>query len=142
MRALFVGGCLDASEIDLDGADPQLRYPENTQIGRPSYILHHLAKLPNGKLAYALYAPTTMAAIDVAQIASKRRYAQCYGVSEHDIRYHCCLDGAHSTCPAVQYCTNFSLKQPAYCPTGEAAAPLFSSLKPLQDYHSFFIPYS
>ncbi len=39
MRALFIGGTVDNSELDLDGSQPPLHYPENTGGGRARYRL-------------------------------------------------------------------------------------------------------
>lgn len=36
MRALFIGGVVDNSEMDLDGNQPPVHYPENSGSGRPA----------------------------------------------------------------------------------------------------------
>ena len=42
MRALFIGGSVDNSELDLDTDRPPLHYPENTGGGHARYRLHHV----------------------------------------------------------------------------------------------------
>src|SRR3546814_18830028 len=44
MRALFVGGTVDNSELDIDGHEPPLNYPPSTGSGQPRYRLHHTGK--------------------------------------------------------------------------------------------------
>ena len=44
MRALFVGGMVDNSEMDMANGAPPLHYPEDTGGGRPRYDLHHVGR--------------------------------------------------------------------------------------------------
>lgn len=55
MRALFVGGVVDNSEMDLDDTPPPMHYPENTGAGRPRYRLHQIGERGDGTVAYAVY---------------------------------------------------------------------------------------
>ena len=74
-RALFVGGAVDNSELDLDGrGTPPLHYPEDTGGGRPRYRLHHVGKRDGAEIAYAVYAAPDMADHDVERISAERDY--------------------------------------------------------------------
>ena len=42
IRALFVGGVVDNSEMDLEGPQPPKNYPENTGGGASRYSLRQL----------------------------------------------------------------------------------------------------
>ncbi|MCI4568415.1 hypothetical protein [Lysobacter sp. CFH 32150] len=75
MRALFVGGMVDNSELDLDAAQPPAHYPENTGAGRPRYRLHHIGEHnSDGEIAYVVYAAPELADYEVERIASERGY--------------------------------------------------------------------
>jgi hypothetical protein len=80
MRALFVGGMVDNSELDMDGAQPPAHYPEDTGAGRPRYRLHHVGRrAADGNerdIAYAVYAAPDMADAEVERIAGERDYAR------------------------------------------------------------------
>lgn len=75
MRALFIGGTVDNSELDLDGAQPPVHYPENTGGGQPRYRLHHTGRR-DGAVVYAVYAPSELADAEVERIAEERGYAR------------------------------------------------------------------
>ena len=80
MRALFVGGLVDNSELDMDGRSPPAHYPEDTGGGRPRYRLHHVGLHPRGDrqagIAYAVYAAPEMADAEIQRIAAERDYAR------------------------------------------------------------------
>jgi hypothetical protein len=85
MRALFVGGLVDNSELDMDGAQPPAHYPEDSGGGRSRYRLHHVGRRAgNGRavdgddrdIAYAVYAAPDMADEEVERIAGERDYAR------------------------------------------------------------------
>lgn len=82
MRALFVGGTVDNSELDMefDGAQPPLHYPENSGGGRPRYRLHHLG-LRDGEVAYAVYGAPGMPEEDIVRIADERDYARRFNAT-------------------------------------------------------------
>ena len=80
MRALFVGGTVDNSELDMDDAPPA-HYPENTGCGRPRYRLHHVGR-NDGTTAYAVYAAPETPDDEVERIASERDYARRFGATE------------------------------------------------------------
>jgi len=78
MRALFVGGAVDNSELDMESAKgaPPKHYPENGGGGRPRYNLHHVGQRNGGEIAYAVYAAPEMAKEDVERVAQERDYAR------------------------------------------------------------------
>lgn len=75
-RALFVGGTVDNSELDLDiqTVRPPLHYPENSGAGRPRYRLHHVGLRDGGEIAYAVYGAPDMADDEIVRIADERDY--------------------------------------------------------------------
>ena len=73
MRALFIGGTVDNSELDLDGAEPPAHYPPDSGGGRSRYRLHHLGR-HNGDIAYAVYAAPDLADQEVRRVARERDY--------------------------------------------------------------------
>lgn len=75
MRALFVGGAVDNSELDLDGANPPVHYPPDGGGGRPRYHLYQVGRR-EGAIAYAVYAAPDMADEEVERIAGERDYAR------------------------------------------------------------------
>lgn len=84
-RALFVGGAVDNSELDLDARGaPPLHYPEDTGGGRPRYRLHHVGR-SEGAIAYAVYAAPEMADGDVERITSERDYARRFDATPESV---------------------------------------------------------
>jgi hypothetical protein len=81
MRALFIGGVVDNSEMDLDEAAPPLHYPENTGAGRPRYRLHQVGERGDGSLAYAVYGAPELADDEISRIAEERGYARRFDAS-------------------------------------------------------------
>lgn len=73
MRALFVGGTVDNSELDLDGDTPPRHYPENTGTGHSRYRLQHVG-LRDSEVVYAVYAAPDLADEEVERVASERGY--------------------------------------------------------------------
>ncbi|MDB6164798.1 MAG: hypothetical protein JWL98_2230 [Xanthomonadaceae bacterium] len=78
MRALFVGGTVDNSELDLDGAQPPANYPPDTGGGRQRYRLHHVGR-NDDTIVYAVYAPPELADNEVQRIVGERDYARRFG---------------------------------------------------------------
>ena len=79
MRALFVGGLVDNSELDLDPGAPPAHYPPNTGGGRSRYRLHHVGMHAGDRhddIAYAVYAAPDMADAEIERIAAERDYAR------------------------------------------------------------------
>lgn len=75
MRALFVGGAVDNSELDLDGGEPPRHYPPDTGSGRPRYRLHHVG-LREGGIVYGVYAAPELADGEIERVAEERGYAR------------------------------------------------------------------
>lgn len=74
MKAFFVGGITDNSELDLDGARAPARYPpEHTGSGVHRYRLHSTVER-DGQPLFAVYAPPEMEDAEVARIVAERRY--------------------------------------------------------------------
>ncbi len=81
MRALFIGGVVDNSEMDLDDARPPLHYPENGGAGRPRYRLHQVGERDDGSIAYAVYGAPDLDEQEIERIADERGYARRFGVA-------------------------------------------------------------
>ena len=75
MRALFIGGTVDNSELDLDGTHPPRNYPENPGGGQPRYRLHHVGRRED-RIAYAVYAPPSLDDAEIERVATERDYAR------------------------------------------------------------------
>jgi len=76
MKAFFVGGITDNSELELDGATAPARYPpEHTGSGVHRYRLHSTVER-DGQPLFAVYAPPEMDDAEVARIVAERRYPQ------------------------------------------------------------------
>ena len=75
MRALFVGGTVDNSELDLEGNEPPTHYPQDTGGGRARYRLYQVGKR-DGQLAYAVYAAPELGVSEIDRIIAERDYAR------------------------------------------------------------------
>lgn len=75
LRALFVGGVVDNSEMDMDGTQPPIHYPENGHTGRPRYKLQLVGR-HDGEVVYAVYGAPELADAEVARVAEERGYAR------------------------------------------------------------------
>ena len=73
MKAFFVGGPTDNSELDLDvgGGNAPAHYPPDTGTGVHRYRLERAVQRDD-RLLYAVYAPPEMKAADVDRIVSER----------------------------------------------------------------------
>ncbi len=76
MRALFVGGTVDNSELDMARDTPPAHYPENTGSGLSRYNLHHVGRDSDGDIAYAVYAAPDLADEVVRRVSEERDYAR------------------------------------------------------------------
>ena len=76
MRALFIGGIVDNSEMDLDEAQPPVHDPQNSGSGRPRYRLHQVGQRKDGSIAYAVYGAPDLADAEVERVANERDYAR------------------------------------------------------------------
>ncbi|MGH8032462.1 MAG: hypothetical protein ACREO8_08895 [Luteimonas sp.] len=84
MRALFVGGTVDNSELDLDGDSPPIHYPPNTGSGQSRYRLHQLGR-QGDTLAYAVYGAPDLADDEVKRIIDERDYARRFSAETEDV---------------------------------------------------------
>lgn len=75
MRALFVGGTVDNSELDLEGGEAPLHYPPNTGSGQARYRLHHVGRQDNA-IVYAVYGAPDLADDEVLRVAEERDYTR------------------------------------------------------------------
>ena len=80
MRALFIGGTVDNSELDLEGIEPPRHYPENTGSGQQRYRLHHVG-LRDGEPVYAVYGAPAMADAVIEETAQERDYARRFNAT-------------------------------------------------------------
>jgi hypothetical protein len=80
MRALFVGGTVDNSELDMPRPVPPAHYPENTGAGLPRYQLHHVGR-SDGDIAYAVYAAPGLADEEVQRVVLERDYARRFSAT-------------------------------------------------------------
>lgn len=74
MRALFVGGLVDNSELDFDDGVPPRHYPENTGAGQSRYRLYQLGRQDDDTIAYAVYAAPDLAEEVIDRIIDERDY--------------------------------------------------------------------
>jgi len=76
MRALFVGGPVDNSELDLPAqAPPPASYPEASGSGRSRYKLYCVG-CRGEEQVYAVYAAPELDGEQVEQVIAERRYPQ------------------------------------------------------------------
>lgn len=75
MRALFVGGPVDNSELDIEADTPPTHYPPNTGGGQSRYRLHQVGRRGD-EVVYAVYGAPDSADDDVIAIAEERDYAR------------------------------------------------------------------
>jgi hypothetical protein len=80
MRALFIGGVVDNSEMDLDGSQPPVHYPENSGTGRPRYRLHQIGQRDDGTIAYAVYGAPDLADQEVQRFEHWRSQIRHLGL--------------------------------------------------------------
>lgn len=83
MRALFVGGTVDNSELDLAANDPPVNYPNETGSGQPRYRLYEIGR-SGDQPVYAVYAAPNLAAEEVDRIVQERDYARRFGAERRD----------------------------------------------------------
>lgn len=76
MRALFVGGVVDNSEMDLEGSQPPVHYPEDTGGGHSRYRLHQVGTKKDGVVACAVYGAPDLASEEVSRVVDERDYAR------------------------------------------------------------------
>jgi hypothetical protein len=85
MRALFVGGAVDNSELDLDTHEPPVHYPENGGSGRPRYRLHEVG-FHGARMVYAVYASPELAEEEIHRVIKERDYARRFDAKPAESR--------------------------------------------------------
>ena len=83
MRALFVGGTVDNSELDLEGDTPPTHYPPDTGGGASRYRLRRIGRQDN-TIAYAVYGAPELPDEEVVRVAEERAYARRFQAEETD----------------------------------------------------------
>ncbi len=81
MRALFVGGTVDNSELDLDGREPPLHYPPDTGSGQQRYRLQEVGHQQDA-VVYAVYGAPDLGNDEVRRIAGERGYARRFAATQ------------------------------------------------------------
>ena len=81
MRALFVGGLVDNSELDLAGERPPVHYPENGGGGQSRYRLSRIGR-QDDTVVYAVYAAPELDESEVQRIVGERDYARRFDARE------------------------------------------------------------
>lgn len=83
MRALFVGGTVDNSELDIDGSEPPLHYPPNTGSGQSRYRLQQVGR-QGDVVVYAVYGAPDLSDLEIRRISEERDYARRFSAKpEH-----------------------------------------------------------
>jgi len=80
MRALFIGGTVDNSELDMEGGAAPLHYPPNTGSGQARYRLHHVGRQQDA-VVYAVYGAPDLADDAVMRVAEERDYARRFSAT-------------------------------------------------------------
>jgi len=75
MRALFVGGTVDNTEVEIDGHEPPLHYPPNTGSGQARYRLHLVGR-QDATVVYGVYGAPELPDNEVKRVADERDYAR------------------------------------------------------------------
>lgn len=86
MRALFVGGPVDNSELDIDGHTPPMHYPPSTGSGQSRYRLHQVGRRGD-EIVYAVYGAPGSADEDVIAKADERDYARRFDAEPERIAH-------------------------------------------------------
>ena len=84
MRALFVGGTVDNSELELDGDTPPTHYPPNGGSGHSRYRLHQIGR-HEGEVVYAVYGAPDLADEEVIRVIDERDYARRFSAEIENI---------------------------------------------------------
>jgi hypothetical protein len=79
MRALFVGGMVDNSELDVDPGELPKHYPTDGVGQDRRYHLYEVGKV-DGEPVYAVYASAGMAGDEVERLIAEREYPRRFGV--------------------------------------------------------------
>lgn len=85
IRALFVGGAVDNSELDLEPDRAPVHYPADGGSGQARYRLRQLGVRDDGGTACAVYAAPDTSVAEVHRISAERDYARRFGVELQDV---------------------------------------------------------
>ena len=80
IRALFVGGVVDNSEMDLEQDTPPVHYPPDGGGGQPRYRLRQVGNGADGVAVCAVYGAPETPAEEVQRISEERQYARRFEV--------------------------------------------------------------
>lgn len=78
VHALFVGGVIDNTEIDLEGGEPPVHYPPGTGSGQPRYRLQAVGR-DWDQAVYAVYGAPDLPVEEVLRIIDERAYVRRFG---------------------------------------------------------------
>jgi hypothetical protein len=81
MRALFIGGTVDNSELDLELNEAPRNYPTDSAGRTPRYSLYEVGKR-EGEPVYAVYASPEMGEDEIERIIDERQYVRRFGVAD------------------------------------------------------------
>lgn len=81
MRALFVGGTVDNSELDLEGDVPPRHYPPDTGGGQSRYRLQEVGH-QHDAVVYAVYGAPELSDGEVRRISGERDYARRFSATQ------------------------------------------------------------
>ena len=85
IRALFVGGVVDNSELDLEPGKAPVHYPPDGGGGHARYRLRQVGVREDGETACAVYGGPDTPAEEVRRISSERGYARRFEVELQDV---------------------------------------------------------
>lgn len=85
IRALFVGGVVDNSELDLEDGRPPLHYPPDGGGGQPRYRLRQVGRDGNGAETCAVYGAPDTPMEEVRRISGERDYARRFEAVLEDV---------------------------------------------------------
>lgn len=80
LRAIFVGGVVDNSEMDLESERPPVHYPENGGSGHARYRLQLVGERDDGSVAYAVYGAPDVPEDEIERVTEERGYARRFNV--------------------------------------------------------------
>lgn len=81
IRALFVGGFVDNSELDLDADEAPSHYPLKPDGNRSRYRLYEVGRR-DGDPVYAVYAAMELPEPEIERIIAERDYPRRFGADE------------------------------------------------------------
>lgn len=85
LRALFVGGVVDNSELDLEQDQPPVHYPADGGGGQPRYRLRLVGVGSDGANVCAVYGAPDTPMDEVRRISDEREYARRFEVELQEV---------------------------------------------------------